>query len=429
MRFDNQAPLNFRLMLADVNLGLLRLLTDSVAEARGAVEGALTLAGTVEAPRLSGSVRVADGSIRFRDLVTPIDAITLAVRVDENAARITEGSARAGGGQVRLEGAMRLNLSPAGPWIEIRQETPLVVQASPMHLQAPPVLDGRVEGALRLWGTVGDRARPATLEGRIAVSEGTVGTAVTLPSGNGQNGEARFPLVFQRLQLEVGRDLAVRVGDARVVLQPQGALVLTGTLASPQLEGTIQAQRGVIVALGNTFDLQEGVATFRPVLGARPQISVRAVTRVGPNVITLTVRGVAPGALSLDLESDPPQQQSEIAMLLGQQAGLTQLLGGDATALLRAEITRRLFAPVTLAVGRALGLSELAIEYDFEQPLRLRAGRLLLRDLYLTVTTTFEETQRWWWALEYRFTPGWQLAVQIDPQGRAQAIVWYARRF
>ncbi len=427
LRFDDHAPLNFRLTLADVNLGLLRLFTDRIAEARGAVEGALTLTGTVEAPRLSGSLRVDDGSIRLRDVLTPIEAIALAVRVDENAARITEGSARAGGGQVRLEGAMRFNLAPAaGPWIDIRPETPLVLQASPMHVQAPPLLDARIEGALRVWGTLGDRARPATLEGRIAVSEGTVGTAVTLPSGNG---EARFPLVFQRLSLEVGRDLAVRVGDARVVLQPQGVLVLTGTLAAPQLEGALQAQRGAIVALGNTFDLQEGVATFRPALGVRPQVSGRAVTRVGRNVITLAVRGVAPDALSLDLESDPPLQQSEIAVLLGQQAGLTHLLTGDITALLRAEITRRLFAPVTLAIGRALGLSELTIEYDFEQPLRLRAGRLLLRDLYLTVTTTFAEIQQWWWALEYRFAPGWQLALQLDPQGRAQAIIWYATRF
>jgi autotransporter translocation and assembly factor TamB len=229
--------------------------------------------------------------------------------------------------------------------------------------------------------------------------------------------------------MDVGRDLVVRVGDLRFVLRPEGSLVLSGTPGSPRLEGTVEAQRGAVVALGNTFDLLEGTATFRPALGVRPQVAARAVTRVGGTVITLAVRGTAPDALVLDLQSDPPRPQPEILALLGQQAGISQLLTGDVMALLRAEISRRLFAPVTLAIGRALGLSELTIEYDFDRPLRLMAGKALLPNLYVTASTVFEERARWLWSLEYRFAPGWQFAFRLEPEGQRSAIIWYTTRF
>jgi translocation and assembly module TamB len=428
LRFDEGAPLDFRLTLADVNLSLLKLVTDRVEEARGAVEGGLTLSGTVAAPQLSGTMRVADGVVRLQGVRTPVEALTLGVRFDENTIRITEGSARIGGGAARLDGTMRLTVSPsAGLLLEAGQDAPLVLQGAGLRIAAPPFADARFDGTVRAWGTLGDPRRPVTLDGRIAVSEGTL--ALSAATGSGDPGRRAIPVVFQGLEMDAGRDLVVRVGDLRFVLRPEGSLVLSGTPASPKLEGTVEAQRGAVMALGNTFDLLEGTATFRPALGVRPQVAARAVTRIGGTVVTLAVRGTAPDALVLDLQSDPPRPQSEILALLGQQAGISQLLTGDVTALLRAEISRRLFAPVTLAIGRALGLSELTIEYDFDRPLRLTAGKALLPNLYVTASTIFEERARWLWSLEYRFAPGWQFAFRLEPEGQRSAIVWYTTRF
>jgi hypothetical protein len=105
------------------------------------------------------------------------------------------------------------------------------------------------------------------------------------------------------------------------------------------------------------------------------------------------------------------------------------LLTGDISGALRAEISRRLFAPVTLAVGRALGLSEFTIEYNADQPFRLTVGKALLSSLYVTAAASFEEQTRWQWALEYRFAPGWQFAFRIDPVGARTVIFWYTTRF
>jgi translocation and assembly module TamB len=426
LRFDDQAPLDFKVGMADVNLSLLRLLTDRVEDARGDIAGTLTVGGTVAAPRLGGDLRVDGGTVKLRGVRTPIEALVLNVVFDGNAMRVAQASARLGGGTARLDGVMRLTLARSnGAALEIPQDTPFVLQASNVRLDAPPLVNARFDGSVRLWGASGDARRPLTADGRIVVSEGTLAVAGGSP---GAEAGRIFPLTFQGLQFVAGRDLALQAGGLRVTLKPEGSLLLTGTMAAPMLEGTLEAQRGPVTVLGNTFDLQEGSATFRPALGVRPQVSAAGVTQVGPARITLEIHGTAPDALTLDLRSDPSLSQQEILALLSRQSGISDLLAGDVAGLLRAEITRRLLAPVTAAIVRALGLSELTVDYDFEQPLRLTVGKLLLPNLYVTAITTFEEQTRWLWALEYRFAPGWQFAFRVGQDGRISAIFWYATR-
>jgi translocation and assembly module TamB len=424
-RLDERAPVELRIALADVNLGLLRLLTERVEDARGAVEGEVRVNGTPAAPRFSGGVSVRDGAVRVRGLGTPIEGLRLDLRFEESTVRIAEGAARVGGGTLRLAGAAQVVASPSGVGLVIAPDAPVVLSADGARLIVPPVVDARVNGAVRVWGTTGDPRRPPTVDGRVAVSEGTITVA-----GAAANSEPRVPLVFAGLRFDVGRDLAVQAGGLRFGLQPAGAIVMGGTLRAPTLEGTVEAERGTVTVAGNPFELLEGTATFQTPLGVRPRVFARARTQIGPTRIVATIRGVAPDALEApELESDPPLPRERILALLGQRAGLADLAQGDFSAALRAELTRRLFAPVTLALGRAIGLTELSVEYDFEQPLRLRLGKLLFSNLYLSLTTTFEQQQQWLWALEYRFARGWELALRLNQHGHREAIVWHTTRF
>ncbi|MDR7497595.1 MAG: translocation/assembly module TamB domain-containing protein [Armatimonadota bacterium] len=424
-RLDDRAPVELRVVLLDVNLGLLRLLWAGVDEARGAVEGELRINGTPAVPRLSGGLAVRDGLVRLRGLATPIEGLRLDLRFEENTVRAAEASARLGGGTLRLTGAARVSASAAGVGLAIAQDAPAVLTAERVRLVTPPVADAVVNGSVRLWGSTGDVRRPLALDGRVALSEGTVVVA-----GAANGGAPRFPLALAGLRIDVGRDLAVQAGGLRFGLEPEGSLLLGGTLAAPTLEGTVAATRGTVTVAGNPFELLEGIATFQAPLGVRPRVFARARTQVGPTRIIATVRGVAPDALEPpELESDPPLPREQILALLGQRAGLAHLAAGDFSAALRAELTRRLFAPVTLAISRAIGLTELSVEYDFEQPLRLRLGKLLFSNLYLSATVTFEAQQQWLWALEYRFARGWELALRANQFGHREAILWYQARF
>jgi translocation and assembly module TamB len=424
-------PLDLRFTLADVNLTLLRLLTNRVEEASGEVTGELRVGGTVAAPQAVGTVRVANGSLRVRGVRTPIEALRLEAAFNDSTLRVS-GAARAGGGTLDLNGAGRLVLG-GSPFITllIPQETPLVLNAAGVRLQAPPYVDALLEGVLRLTGTLGDARRPPVLAGRMRLSDGTIAfTGTEAAPAPGLIPAARPTpvaqlLQFDALQLEVGRDLAVQAGGVRFLLRPDGSVILGGTMRAPTLEGTIETQRGAIMALGNSFDVEEGSATFRPTQGVRPQVNARAVTHVGATRITAYVTGTAPDALVIRLESSPELSQQEITALLGRQAGVTQLLAGDVQGALRAELTRRLFAPITLALGRAIGLAEFAIEYDFERPLSLRVGKALLPELYISATTTFADRTRLLWALEYRFARNWELTLRVDADGRRELLIWH----
>ena len=425
-RFDASRPIDFRLTLADVNLGLLRLATDRVEEAMGAVEGEVRITGTSAAPRVAGGVQVRDGLVRVRGLQTPIEALRLDLRFDESAIRVAEGTARIGGGTARLEGAARIvQLSPPGVALVVSEDAPLVLQGSDVRVVILPFIDARTAGTLRLWGTLGDPRRPPTLDGRLTVSDGTVTVG---PVGRGEGAPLPLPLVFRSIRFEAGRNLAVQVGGLRFDLQPESVLVLTGTLRAPTLDGTIAAQQGKVLAFGTVFDLREGTATFQPHQGLLPVVFAQAETQVGATRIALTVRGTAPDALVLDLRSDPELSRPEIVALLGRQAGISRLLAGDLEGALRVEISRLLFGGVTREIARTLGLTELAIVYDVDR-LTLRAGKLLLSNLYLTLETTSEQQARLLYGLDYRFAPGWQLTLRLDSQARREAVFWYTIRF
>ncbi len=429
LSFDESRPIDLRLTLADVNLGLLRLASDRIDEAVGAIEGEVSIGGTPRAPRVQGRVAVQDGRVRVKGLQTPIEALRLDLRFDETAIRVAEATARLGTGTARLEGALRItSLSQPGALLPVGlvvpDDAPLVLTGSDLRIAAPPFIDVRAAGTLRAWGTIGDPRRPPTLEGNVAFSNGTVSVAA-----DGGGTPSQLPLVFRGIRFDIGPNLAVRVGGLQFALQPGGSVLLTGTPRAPALEGSVAAQPGKISALGTSFDLREGTATFLPPQGVRPRIFAQAETNVGATRIFLTVRGVAPDALVLDLSSEPDLPRQQILALLGQQAGLSGLATGNVEGALRAQIGRLLFGQVSLGVARAIGLDELVIEYDFERPLALRAGRLLINDLYWTVTANFAARPMWLTGLEYRFTRNWMLSLRLDSDGRREAVFWYSARF
>ena len=425
MRFDDQRPMDFRITLADVNLGLLRLVTTRIEEAVGAVEGEVRVTGTSTAPHVAGGVQVRNGRLRFSGLQTPIENVRVDLRFDESQIRIQEATATMGGGQARLDGALRLvTLASPGIALVAAEDAPLTLHGAGLRVVYPPFLDVRAEGQARIWGAIGDPRRPLTMDGRMTVSDGVVSVVVTEDSG----GPLDFPLVFRGVRMDAGRNLAVHMGGLRSEVAPGGSLLLTGTLQAPTLEGTVEAQQGKIAALGNVFDVRSAIARFQPRQGLRPTVEARAETQVGTTRISLNISGLAPD-LTLDLRSDPDLSREEILGLLGRQAGISRLLQGDVEGQLRASIGRFLFGRVTLALGRAIGLTELTIDYDFEGALALRLGKLLFQDVYLTYSMTLGQQPSWLLALEYRFARNWQLTLGLDSQRRRDAIIWYTTRF
>ncbi|MCS7173706.1 MAG: translocation/assembly module TamB [Armatimonadetes bacterium] len=293
----------------------------------------------------------------------------------------------------------------------------LSLTASGAQLQTP-LYRGLVDARLQLSGPV---LRPQ-LRGRVTLRDGEVILAET-GGGVAPGRFDRIPLHWE-LDLVAGDNLLAVAGPVR--LGVSGQLRLTGSPARPELEGTVTGRDGDFTALGRTFRLESASAQFQRFRGATPLLSARARTEVGDVTVFANIEG-PPGDLQVRLASDPPLPPEQLGALLAGEVGLPSAVRGDVEGLLRQQLSRLVLGEFAARVRRALGLEELRIEYDFERPLRLRVGGLLLQNLYLALTTTFTDPLQFLWSLEYRFTPSLALTLTYDT--RNFCLVFLRSRF
>jgi translocation and assembly module TamB len=219
-----------------------------------------------------------------------------------------------------------------------------------------------------------------------------------------------FPVELD-LELVAGDGLVAVAGPVRLAVS--GRLHLAGSPARPELEGTVTGRDGEFTALGRTFRLESASAQFQRFRGTTPFVSARARTEIQGVTVFANIEG-PPGDLRVQLTSDPPLPPEQLGALLAGEVGLPSAVRGDVEELLRQQLSRLVLGEFAARVRRALGLEELRIEYDFERPLRLRVGGLLLQNLYLALTTTFTDPLQFLWSLEYRFSPNLALTLTYD---------------
>lgn len=402
-------PVNLRATLVDADLSLLRLFSPLVGEARGSIQGEVSLTGSVANPRMVGHLAVAQGTVRLAGLEPALEGVIADLSFTEDRVTIGKLEAGLGGGKVGVSGGLTIR--------NFRPDTiDLQLSLTPAAVKLPPYYAGRVEGELRVRGS----SRRPDLAGKFVLSQGDLMVARRGPSST------RLPPVGLNLLAVAGEDLWVHAGGLRARIA--GELTISGTLSSPSLEGVLTAAEGEFSYLGTTFHIDEGRASFSAFRGLDPYLTARASTFVGSTRIQAGVEGT-PGGLTLTLTSEPPLPREEIVALLTRQAGLEALMQGDVESALRLELSRLLFGRFERPIQEALGLSEFRLEYDFIHPPRLRIGKFLLRELYFTVTTIFDSVRQSIAALEYRLTPNTTLSLNYDPTRRFSISLQTRNRF
>jgi len=430
LRFEESRPMSLRLDLVDSDLSVLGLLTDRVEQASGPLTGEVTITGTVARPVMQGTVAASGGTVKLRGIAPALEQVTGQISLAEDSLRTGGITARMGGGEVSLAGSASLR--------NFRLDRlALESRAAGVRLEMPQLYVGLVDAGLRLGGTA---TRPE-ISGTAAFSRGDL-FVTSLSRGTGaENGRPGLNPALN-VDLVAGDALWVNVGALH--LQIHGAVRAGGTWRQPRLAGEVSADRGTFVAFNHTFNLTEGRATFTEFRGVVPSVDALAETRVtitrpGPTStsppvaqpvrVLLHVTGT-PGELTLALSSDPPLSREEIVAALARQVGVTRLLAGESLeTVLRAELSAALFGSFGRAVARALGLEEFTIEYDAARPLTLRVGRLLIRDLYVTLTTEFDIQRRYIWGLEWRLTPITMFTLSVDNVGALEFLYRLTYRY
>ncbi|MBO9541337.1 translocation/assembly module TamB domain-containing protein [bacterium] len=257
--------LEMALDLKDESLAIVTALTRGEILWKGG-PGSVTvkLAGTLEAPDLSGNIDLRGVTIRERNLKNDITDIRALATITSKAISIERATALYGKGSLLATGQVML-----------KQFQPdrlrLQAIARQTHLEMTSGLySGLVDASVEVGGTV----RRPVVGGTVSLSRGTVDLdAMMGGEGGGANAapaEPAVPIEIKELNLRIpsaitvlGNKAVISLGDARMFeANIDGGLIVNGMLDAPQARGTINVRSGTFVPLNSPFDIVGGTVEF-----------------------------------------------------------------------------------------------------------------------------------------------------------------------
>ncbi len=260
--------LSWRGAMAD----LWQLLPPSAHVAEGDVDLRVRVAGTADAPRLSGHAELSRGRYDHVDAGLALVDVQVVGAMTDTAVITLHGSASDGGqGRVVVDATLRW-----GPHPTI--EADLRVDQAAL-LQRDDVT-ARVNGTGRLQGPWSD----LVFRGEFAVDEAEIRLTDVTPADAVELDGVRLAHAAEEAEMVTGRKLALDLtvrADRAVFIRGRGLesewdleLHATGDVSAPVLSGAVRKIRGRLDLLGKPFELTRGDITFDGAAGLDPAIGV-----------------------------------------------------------------------------------------------------------------------------------------------------------
>lgn len=312
--FDLQCGGNVDLMMLDP------VLTAEGRSVHGQMTLALSLAGTLAAPRVTGSVKLANGSVQDYLQGIHITAINGTIDAAGDTLRLAQLNAKAGNGTLTVSGTVGVSAPgmPISLTIAARNAQPLASDLLNATLDADLTLRGDIEGALALGGRI--RVSNANLQIPDKLPQSV---AVLNVKKAGQK-QAPPPPPAQPITLALTIDAPEQIFVRGHGLDAEmgGTLKLSGDSNAPQIGGGFDLRHGTFSLAGQTLNFTSGRVAFDGFgLAAKLDPTLNFVAQSTANGITatLTVTGYA-DAPKIALSSSPDLPQDEILaqLLFGQ---------------------------------------------------------------------------------------------------------------
>jgi len=316
------APLALRLNGSTDLKVLDPLLTPAGRAARGQAAVELGIAGTIAAPRATGTVRLAHGEVQDFVQGFHLTNLTGMLQADGDTIRIMQLGGQAGSGTLSVTGTAGL-LQPNLP-------VSLTITARNAELLQSDLLSATADANLTVRGNV---SGTLTASGSIHVAK----ASINVPDGLPQNvavlnvrrpgamptpAAAPGPTIGLALTIDAPSQVFVR--GHGLDAEMGGTLKISGTSAAPTIDGGFELRHGSFSLAGQTLNFTSGKVAFggTGVTGKLdPTLDFVAQTTANNITATLKVTGYA-DAPKLQLSSSPDLPQDEI---------LGQLLFGQST--------------------------------------------------------------------------------------------------
>jgi translocation and assembly module TamB len=422
-----------------------------VRAASGTATVDLSAAGPLGALRPRGGVRVQDGRIAVAELGEWTGA-EIDAALDGDGVELRRFDVRKGKGRLRLTGTLRGLASPAPAELSARlQAEDFGVERAGMELVRLS-LEGEGRGTLTrdalTLGIVLPQADvrlpkriPRSLQEVGDRKDITVGRPkpprVRRPPRGGTEapGEAVAPEVAEVpfrtvVHVVAPRRLWIRAEQPRIDVELKGDVLLAFAGGRNEANGSVVAVQGQVEPIGGrVFAVERGKVTFAggPITAGGLDIAARYDNPAA--VVRATIGGTLANP-KLQLTSEPPLQEAQIAMLIA--TGRTELLAGSGGVNTLAAQDAGLAAAGAVAMGvfKELLSDKLPVDSVSLDSTALRAGKYLTDRLYVGYVRRFEakpergenpdEVRA-----EYQLAPGWQVETRYGTgQSGSASIVW-----
>ncbi|MBD9484061.1 translocation/assembly module TamB [Pseudomonas sp. PDM14] len=348
-------PLSGQFRIDGVDLSVARPFVAAVETLEGQLQGAGTLGGTLQAPRVSGTLKLSDGKLAGGDLPTVIEQLQVQARI--------EGERMALAGDWRSGEQGQGSLSGDLAWGDAT-EVDLRLRGSRLPVVVEPYANLEADPDLRIALAAGRLA----VSGKVAVPRGTIRIRELPPQTVKVSPDARVvgEQTPEASPLQLGMDVQVDVGADRLRFIGFG---LTADLKGRLQVGDNLATRGELVlsngryrAYGQRLDLRRARLLFAGPLD-QPYLDVEAIRKVGDVTAGVRLNGRADAPRSEVFSTPAMSQEQALSYLV---LGRPMNSGGDGNALGQAALAMGLSgsAPVTGALAERLGIKDFQLDDD-----------------------------------------------------------------
>jgi translocation and assembly module TamB len=351
---------------------------------RGVITPDLTIAGTAAAPRASGAITLANGSVQNVASGLNLTRIAATLAAAGRLVTLQTFRATAGPGDITGHGTADLD-SPGIPidfTIDAANATPVSSDLATESMNAALTIKGAARGAMTLAGEID------LLTANINIPKSLPPTVANLPIIDA--GEtpppppAPPPPVTLDLTIKAKSRIFIR-GDG-LFAELGGKLHLAGTAADPDPEGGFTLIRGNFALAGKTLQFTQGTIDFTGD-GFIPTLDLEATTTTTSNTTASLIVGGTAEKPTITLTASPPLPSDEV---------LSQLLFGQSTSSLSPFQAASLAAALASLSGvggsvisdplggvrNALGLDELSLGGGSGAP-TVNAGRYVAPGVYV----------------------------------------------
>ncbi len=381
---DPARPLDLR-AVGNVDLAMLDpILAPDGRRARGQLALDAGVAGSLAAPRLSGTAKLSGGDVQDFAQGAHITDIAAAIALAGDTVRIVSFSGRAGPGTMSVVGTVAA-LAPSKAvdiTITANNARPLAGDRITVTLDANLTLRGALAAELALAGDIHIRNANINIPERLPPSIAVL--HVVRPGEKPPPPPAPGPEIA--LDLTIKAERAIFVRGRGLFAEMAGHLRLRGTSIKPLPLGAFTMLQGNFSVAGQTLDFTKGEVSFNGGSLTDPSLDFVASSNNGTTTANLNVGGTA-SAPKITLTSTPELPQDEVlAYLLFHRSASSlspfELASIAATLAQFTGVGPDVASPLD-KVRKDLGLDQLSVGSDSSGSAALQAGRYVAPGVFV----------------------------------------------